>query len=121
MPVGDNRPLPLVVQAGGRRLQDRFPRLGQRLDKHRLPEAGPLFAETGRHQAAVGLRVGEVHTFTLKDRLGQLLHHRLRIGGVSHLLEFEPHAGDPGEIRLQAERTVCGHQVLGAVFTHQRE
>ena len=97
IPVRDHGALPRLVQAGRRRLQYRLPGLSQRLNKHRLPETAPRLTEAGRHQAAVLLRVGQLHAPAPEHRLRQLLHHRLRVGGIRHLLKFQAHAGDAGE------------------------
>ncbi|MNQ96904.1 hypothetical protein D3C85_1125250 [compost metagenome] len=121
VPVRHHGAAPLVIEAGRRRLKHGFPGLGQRLHKHRAAKAAPLLAKACGNQAAVLLCVGQVHAFPLEHGLRQGLHHLLRVGGAGHLLQTQTHAGDAGQIRLQAQGGVSRHDVAAFVFTHQRE
>ncbi|MCY1506411.1 hypothetical protein D9M68_406610 [compost metagenome] len=95
--------LPLPVQARRRRLQHLLPGLLQGLHEQRLADAVPFRAEAGGDQAAVGLGIAQVDALAREHGLRQGLGHRLRIGGVAHLLQLQTDPRHPGEEGLQAE------------------
>ncbi|MNF63162.1 hypothetical protein D3C84_448560 [compost metagenome] len=119
VPVVDDRPLPLAVEAGRRGLQDPLPGLFQRLHEERLANPAPLRAQAGGEQAAVGLGLGQLDALALEHALRQGLGHGLRVGGVAHLLQFQAHAGDLGEEGLQAQAVVAAHAFR--LFAEQRQ